>query len=119
MSGGISGRAASAGLGITEMTREYTGDAATLALRVVRLALEDAGLAKGDLDGLLVNGGVSTTVPYEPGAIGLGLQAAGGKPMRHLRNPWSDAWEEPGAPRAMPMPMQGLLVADAMRSASQ
>ncbi|MGH2586747.1 MAG: NAD(P)H-dependent flavin oxidoreductase, partial [Dehalococcoidia bacterium] len=42
-----------------------------------------------------------------------------GKPMRHLRNPWSDAWEEPGAPLALPMPMQGLLVADAMRSVSQ
>jgi len=42
-----------------------------------------------------------------------------GKPMRHLRNPWSDAWEEPGAPLALPMPMQGLLVADAMRSISQ
>ncbi|MFN8559494.1 MAG: nitronate monooxygenase, partial [Dehalococcoidia bacterium] len=42
-----------------------------------------------------------------------------GKPMRHLRNPWSDAWEEPGAPAALPMPLQGLLVGDAMRSASQ
>jgi NAD(P)H-dependent flavin oxidoreductase YrpB (nitropropane dioxygenase family) len=42
-----------------------------------------------------------------------------GKPMRHLRNPWSDAWEEPGAPAALPMPLQGLLVGDAQRSVSQ
>lgn len=42
-----------------------------------------------------------------------------GKPMRHLRNPWSDAWEEPGAPAALPMPLQGLLVSDAMRGISQ
>ena len=42
-----------------------------------------------------------------------------GKPMRHLRNPWSDAWEEPGAPSALPMPLQGLLVGDALRSVSQ
>jgi NAD(P)H-dependent flavin oxidoreductase YrpB (nitropropane dioxygenase family) len=42
-----------------------------------------------------------------------------GKPMRHLKNPWSDAWEEPGAPAALPMPLQGLLVADAQRSVSQ
>jgi NAD(P)H-dependent flavin oxidoreductase YrpB (nitropropane dioxygenase family) len=42
-----------------------------------------------------------------------------GKPMRHLRNPWSDAWEEPDAPGALPMPLQGLLVGDAMRSVSQ
>ena len=39
--------------------------------------------------------------------------------MRHLRNPWSDAWEEPGAPPALPMPLQGLLVGDALRSVSQ
>ena len=42
-----------------------------------------------------------------------------GKPMRHLKNPWSDAWEEPGGPGALPMPLQGLLVADAQRSVSQ
>ncbi len=42
-----------------------------------------------------------------------------GKPMRHLKNPWSDAWEEPGAPAALPMPLQGLLVAEAQRSVSQ
>jgi NAD(P)H-dependent flavin oxidoreductase YrpB (nitropropane dioxygenase family) len=42
-----------------------------------------------------------------------------GKPMRHLRNPWSDAWEEPGSPSALPMPLQGLLIADAQRSVSQ
>lgn len=42
-----------------------------------------------------------------------------GKPMRHLRNPWSDAWEEPGAPAALPMPYQGLLVADALRGISE
>src|SRR5215207_9678695 len=53
----ISGKAAIAGLGITEMTREYTGDATTLALRAIALALEDAGLTKDDLDGRLLNGG--------------------------------------------------------------
>ncbi len=42
-----------------------------------------------------------------------------GKPMRHLRNPWSDAWEEPDSPAALPMPLQGLLVGDALRSVSQ
>lgn len=42
-----------------------------------------------------------------------------GKPMRHLKNPWSDAWEEPGSPGHLPMPLQGLLVGDAMRSISQ
>jgi NAD(P)H-dependent flavin oxidoreductase YrpB (nitropropane dioxygenase family) len=38
-----------------------------------------------------------------------------GKPARMLRTAWSDAWEEPGAPAALPMPLQSMLVADAQR----
>lgn len=48
-----------AGLGITEMTRAPIGEPPVLAARAVRLALEDAGLAKDELDGLLINTGVS------------------------------------------------------------
>ena len=36
-----------------------------------------------------------------------------GKPARLLKNAWTNAWEEPGAPEALPMPLQNLLVADA------
>ncbi len=36
-----------------------------------------------------------------------------GKPARLLKNNWTNAWEEPGAPEALPMPLQNLLVADA------
>jgi NAD(P)H-dependent flavin oxidoreductase YrpB (nitropropane dioxygenase family) len=36
-----------------------------------------------------------------------------GKPARLLRNRWTDAWEQPGAPRPLPMPLQNLLVSDA------
>jgi NAD(P)H-dependent flavin oxidoreductase YrpB (nitropropane dioxygenase family) len=36
-----------------------------------------------------------------------------GKPARLLRNSWTKAWEEPGAPEALPMPLQNLLVAEA------
>jgi len=32
---------------------------------------------------------------------------------RLLKNAWTNAWEEPGAPEALPMPLQNLLVADA------
>jgi NAD(P)H-dependent flavin oxidoreductase YrpB (nitropropane dioxygenase family) len=37
-----------------------------------------------------------------------------GKPIRQLRTPWVDAWGEPGAPEALPAPLQGLLVRDTM-----
>lgn len=38
-----------------------------------------------------------------------------GKPARMLRSAWTDAWDEPGAPEPLPMPLQSLLVADAQR----
>jgi NAD(P)H-dependent flavin oxidoreductase YrpB (nitropropane dioxygenase family) len=36
-----------------------------------------------------------------------------GKPARLLRSRWTDAWAEPGAPEALPMPLQNLLVGSA------
>jgi NAD(P)H-dependent flavin oxidoreductase YrpB (nitropropane dioxygenase family) len=36
-----------------------------------------------------------------------------GKPARLLKNRWTTAWEQPGAPAPLPMPLQNLLVAQA------
>ncbi|GAB93268.1 NAD(P)H-dependent flavin oxidoreductase [Gordonia rhizosphera] len=36
-----------------------------------------------------------------------------GKPARLLKTRWTDAWDAPGAPEALPMPLQNLLVAEA------
>ena len=36
-----------------------------------------------------------------------------GKPARLLKNRWTQAWTEPGAPEPLPMPLQNLLVSDA------
>jgi len=36
-----------------------------------------------------------------------------GKPARLLKNKWTAAWDEEGAPTPLPMPLQNLLVADA------
>jgi NAD(P)H-dependent flavin oxidoreductase YrpB (nitropropane dioxygenase family) len=36
-----------------------------------------------------------------------------GKPARMLRTPWTEAWEAKGSPGTLPMPLQGLLVANA------
>jgi NAD(P)H-dependent flavin oxidoreductase YrpB (nitropropane dioxygenase family) len=38
-----------------------------------------------------------------------------GKPARMLRTAWTDAWEEPSAPPALPMPLQSMLVGPAQR----
>lgn len=67
-----------AGLGMTEMTRTPIGDSPTLATKAIRLALDDAGLTKDDLDGLLINSGITGLNPANPGGLGLGLQRTGG-----------------------------------------
>jgi NAD(P)H-dependent flavin oxidoreductase YrpB (nitropropane dioxygenase family) len=36
-----------------------------------------------------------------------------GKPARLLKNRWTRAWDEPGAPEPLPMPLQNLLVSEA------
>jgi NAD(P)H-dependent flavin oxidoreductase YrpB (nitropropane dioxygenase family) len=37
-----------------------------------------------------------------------------GKPARQLRSAWTEAWEEPDSPGALPMPLQPLLVEEAL-----
>ncbi|MFJ3897348.1 NAD(P)H-dependent flavin oxidoreductase [Streptomyces sp. NPDC090083] len=41
-------------------------------------------------------------------------RALTGKPARQLRTEWTDAWDDPEGPGTLPMPLQGLLVADAV-----
>ena len=62
-----------AGLGMTEIGRVYGRTAAQFAANAVRLAAADAGLALGDLDGLLVSAGST-------GGVHLGLQRDLGLP---------------------------------------
>jgi acetyl-CoA acetyltransferase len=55
----MSAAAAIAGLGITEMGKVYGRTASDFAGDAIALALEDAGLEAGDVDGLLINGNQS------------------------------------------------------------
>ncbi len=72
-------KSAIVGLGMTEMTRKFTASAPVLAVEAMRRSLDDAGLAKDDVDGLLVN-----RSPVAIGeSIGLRLQAEAG--LRDLR----------------------------------
>lgn len=65
----MKGKTAIVGLGITEMGKVFGRTSTDFAVEAVALALEDAGLKKEELDGLLINAGVS------PG-LGLDLQNA-------------------------------------------
>ncbi len=56
----LRGKCAIAGLGATRMGKNYDhAHALGFAVEAVQLALEDAGLARSDLDGMLVNPGVT------------------------------------------------------------
>jgi acetyl-CoA acetyltransferase len=55
----LRGATAIAGLGITPQGKVYGSNAIGFAADAVRLALDDAGLARTDLDGLLVNPGLT------------------------------------------------------------
>ena len=55
----IKGKCAIAGLGVTAMGKIYGRSATDFAGEAIQLALEDAGLAKGEVDGLLINANFS------------------------------------------------------------
>ena len=56
----LRGKTAIAGLGITKMGKNYAHpNAAGFAVEAIELALEDAGLSRSDLDGILVNPGLT------------------------------------------------------------
>jgi NAD(P)H-dependent flavin oxidoreductase YrpB (nitropropane dioxygenase family) len=38
-----------------------------------------------------------------------------GKPARQLRSDWTDAWEQPGTPEPLPMPLQSMISEPALR----
>src|SRR5262245_35814214 len=58
----ISGATAICGLGMTELGRVYERSASDLAAEAVLAACADAGIAKDELDGLLLNAGISQGV---------------------------------------------------------
>ncbi len=69
-------KSAIVGLGISEMGKVYGRSGNELALEAISRALDDAGIKKEEVDGLLTQSGVSN-------AIGLPLQNAGG--FKNLR----------------------------------
>ncbi len=67
----LRGTTAICGLGLTEMGPVYGRSATDLATEAIMLALEDAGMQKQELDGLLINSGVG-------GGLDLSLASAAG-----------------------------------------
>ena len=55
----LKGKCAIAGVGITEMGKVYGRSSAEFGAEAIDLALDNAGLTTADVDGLLINAGVS------------------------------------------------------------
>ena len=60
----VFGRAAIAGLGVTETGKVYGRSAADFAADAIRRAVADAGLTLADIDGLLLSNGISGGVDF-------------------------------------------------------
>ena len=76
----LRGATAITGLGMTPMGRIYGKTAMDFAVEAVRDAIADAGLQRADVDGLLVNAGITNN---QPGGVSLRLQNALG--LHNLR----------------------------------
>jgi acetyl-CoA acetyltransferase len=76
----LRGAAAITGLGITEMGRIYGKSSTDFAVDAVRYALDDSGLKKSEVDGLLINAGITGS---QGGGVSLSLQNALG--LRNLK----------------------------------
>src|SRR5439155_810578 len=82
----LRGAAAIVGLGITPQGKVYGNTPLGFAVDAVRLALEDAGLGRDDLDGVLLNPGLAWNDLGPPRAIlGPARAAHGGGPTRTRR----------------------------------
>ena len=55
----IKGKCAIVGLGVTAMGKVYGRSASDFAAEAIHIALEDAGLKKEEVDGLLINANMS------------------------------------------------------------
>src|SRR5487761_2452475 len=96
MSHPLRGAAAITGLGMTPMGRIYGKSATELAADAVRSAIADAGLAKHEVDGLLINAGITG---FTGGGIALNLQNYLGLTNLRLLNHMNAAGSADGAMR--------------------
>src|SRR2546427_9454533 len=55
----VKGKSAIVGLGVTAMGKIYGRSASNFAAEAIKLALDDAGLTKEEVDGLLINANLS------------------------------------------------------------
>ena len=112
---------------VPEIVDAVAGDAQVLAAGGIGSGRQIAAALALGAGGVWMGSYWLTTSEYKLGtgdAVQRALVAAGsdqtvrarvysGKPARLLKTKWTDAWFEDGAPEALPMPLQNILVSEA------
>jgi NAD(P)H-dependent flavin oxidoreductase YrpB (nitropropane dioxygenase family) len=95
------------------------GGIATGRQMAASMALGAQGVWTGSVWLTTAEAETSPTIREKMLAAGVGdtvrSRSSTGKPARQLRSAWTDAWDDPLGPGALPMPLQPLLVAEAKR----
>ena len=87
--------------------------AAALALGAVGVWMGSAWLVTREYAQMTAAPAVTQAVLAATSSDTVRSRIYSGKPARLLRNRWTDAWEQPGAPEPLGMPLQNLLVSEA------
>jgi NAD(P)H-dependent flavin oxidoreductase YrpB (nitropropane dioxygenase family) len=87
--------------------------AAALALGAVGVWMGSAWLVTREYEQLSASPGVQQALLTATSSDTVRSRIYSGKPARLLKNRWTDAWQQPGAPEPLPMPLQNLLVSEA------
>ena len=87
--------------------------AAALALGAVGVWMGSAWLLTSEYTQMSAAPGVQRALLDATSSDTVRSRIYSGKPARLLKNRWTDAWEQPGAPEPLRMPLQNLLVAEA------
>jgi NAD(P)H-dependent flavin oxidoreductase YrpB (nitropropane dioxygenase family) len=87
--------------------------AAALALGAVGVWMGSAWLATQEYAQSLPAPAVTQAVLAATSSDTVRSRIYSGKPARLLKNRWTEAWEQPGAPEPLGMPLQNLLVSEA------
>ncbi len=87
--------------------------AAALALGAVGVWMGSAWLLTSEYTLMTAAPGVQQALLDATSSDTVRSRIYSGKPARLLKNRWTDAWEQPGAPEPLRMPLQNLLVAGA------
>jgi NAD(P)H-dependent flavin oxidoreductase YrpB (nitropropane dioxygenase family) len=95
------------------------GGIATGRQMAAAMALGAQGVWTGSVWLTTAEAETSPTIREKMLAAGVGdtvrSRSSTGKPARQLRGAWTQAWDDPKGPGALPMPLQPLLVAEAKR----